>query len=214
MYTTRAHRNSPNAKQPPSRPRLGPQGATRDGNERGVRVLCLGLEPRCDAVHPEVVLRYILKPSLRHPHHNRYTQWPCPCYRVVRAYFVSVAPHPPPVKVVPQLFVLLFPPQPPTKGDRRGRPSTGGCSRQCESSWPASNCHHDDVIRGPEISHLKAALLLFPAHICSRRGMPTDLRTSLPRGVDVEVGGLLPESPPPPAGFAYKTSPVWKVDST
>ena len=107
---TRAHRNSPNAKQPPSRPRLGPQGATRDGNERGVRVLCLGLEPRCDAVHPEVVLRYILKPSLRHPHHNRYTQWPCPCYRVVCAYFVSVAPHPPPVKVVPQLFVLLFPP--------------------------------------------------------------------------------------------------------
>ena len=73
-------------------------------------MLCLGLEPRCDAVHPEVVLRYILKPSLRHPHHNRYTQWPCPCYRVVCAYFVSVAPHPPPVKVVPQLFVLLFPP--------------------------------------------------------------------------------------------------------
>ena len=71
-------------------------------------MLCLGLEPRCDAVHPEVVLRYILKPSLRHPHHNRYTQWPCPCYRVVCAYFVSVAPHPPPVKVVPQLFVLLF----------------------------------------------------------------------------------------------------------
>ena len=91
-----------------------------------------------------------------------------------------------------------------TKGDRRSRPSTGGCSRQCESSWPASNCHHDDVIRGPEISHLKAALLLFPAHICSLRGMPTDLSTSLPRGVDVEVGGLLPESPPHPRALPTK----------
>ena len=89
-----------------------------------------------------------------------------------------------------------------TKGDRRSRPSTGGCSRQCESLWPASNCHHDDVIRGPEISHLKAALLLFPAHICSLRGMPTDLSTSLPRGVDVEVWWLATRVTPTPTGWA------------
>ena len=95
-----------------------------------------------------------------------------------------------------------------TKGDRRSRPSTGGCSRQCESLLPASNCHHDDVIRGPEISHLKAALLLFPAHICSLRGMPTDLSTSLPRGVDVEVWWLTTGHPHPHGLGCLPTKPA------